>query len=366
MLIESLSVVWIAGFDGFLKRWSPRLGAILGYSRDELMVMPLQSLIHPDDLAAADTVGRLCRGEGVDGVEIRLRARDGEYKWILWNAVPCLSEGVYLAMGHDLTARKDVERQLRESEDRFQLIASATDEALWDWDLKSKRFWHNEAYREAYGSPNDKAEDPGEWWCARVHPDDQPRVVNVKPSPVANGGRHWAAEYRRLRADGTYAQVYQRALAMFDERGEVVRVVGSIIDITALKRTEQRLRESEERFRLAAKATRDAIWDWDLRTDAVWRSEGFQTLFGYAAEDVVSDVQWWADRIHPDDRERHFTANRADRQGGVASERNGIPLPPRRRHVCRRHRSRFRDLRLRQSTGAGVGVRDGYVGAAPG
>ena len=62
-------------------------------------------------------------------------------------------------------------------------------------------------------------------------------------------------------------------------------MVGSIIDITELKTTEEKLRESEERFRLAAKATRDAIWDWDRERNYVWRSKGFQNLFGYESDD---------------------------------------------------------------------------------
>ena len=77
-----------------------------------------------------------------------------------------------------------------------------------------------------------------------------------------------------------------------------------MIDISQLQHAEERLRESDERFRLAAKAARDAVWDWDLRQDKVWRSEGFHTLFGYTAETIAPDASWWIERIHPDDRDR--------------------------------------------------------------
>ncbi len=74
--------------------------------------------------------------------------------------------------------------------------------------------------------------------------------------------------------------------------------------IAVLDNGEASRRETEQRFRLAAEAAREAIWDWDLCKDLVWRSEGFQTLFGYAADEVSTDFDWWAARIHPHDLEK--------------------------------------------------------------
>lgn len=68
--------------------------------------------------------------------------------------------------------------------------------------------------------------------------------------------------------------------------------------------TEQALRESEERLKLVMDATQVAIWDWDLTTQQVKRHESIQTLFHYPPEAMGSDVAWWVDRIHPDDRDR--------------------------------------------------------------
>ncbi|MGE0369416.1 MAG: PAS domain S-box protein, partial [Candidatus Dadabacteria bacterium] len=63
-------------------------------------------------------------------------------------------------------------------------------------------------------------------------------------------------------------------------------------------------RESEERFRFLAKATTDAIWDWDLKTNSLWWNEGFETLFGFAPNEIESGIESWYNRIHPEDRER--------------------------------------------------------------
>jgi PAS domain S-box-containing protein len=74
--------------------------------------------------------------------------------------------------------------------------------------------------------------------------------------------------------------------------------------VTGRRQAEQALRQSEERFRLLSKATNDAIWDWDLVSDAIWWNEGFETLFGYRRTELEPDSRSWTSRIHPDERDR--------------------------------------------------------------
>ncbi len=303
-LHNSLGLLCLVGFDGYIKRWNPAWSQTFGFSSDEIMSIPAGELVHPEDRQriAESSVG-LRQGLQVSAVEVRIRCKDGSYKWILWNAVPSPDEGVYYASGQDITSRKQVEEQLRESQERFQLIATATQECVWDWDLRENRVWRNDAYLKTFGVPNDAVEGTIEWWLSRIHPEDRERVVAAMPPPVVGGQQQWVNEYRLRRADGQYAHVYDRGFVIFNSAGDPVRMVGSLMDISGLKRAEELLRESEERFRLASKATRDAIWDWDLRRDEVWRSEGFQTLFGYKPEEIGKGFDWWLDRVHEDDRQ---------------------------------------------------------------
>jgi PAS domain-containing protein len=91
---------------------------------------------------------------------------------------------------------------------------------------------------------------------------------------------------RNYTKDGSVIHCEWYNSALLDESGELVSVMAIALDVTERKRTEAALRESEERFEIVARATNDAIWDWDLVTNVVWRNEGCQT-FGYTAEEII-------------------------------------------------------------------------------
>src|SRR2546421_2693593 len=95
------------------------------------------------------------------------------------------------------------------------------------------------------------------------------------------------------RPDGSRRNVLAHINPMRDANGRLVGAANVVVDITGLKRAEEALRASEARFRALAKATNDAVWDWDLGTNKVWWSEGVFTLFGYALERGEADPAWW-------------------------------------------------------------------------
>jgi PAS domain S-box-containing protein len=306
---KSLRLLCVVGFDGFVKQTNPAWDALLGYTGEELMALPVRELIHPDDAARMAEVQRqLLNHQCVLGTEVRVRLKDGTYKSIIWNAVPCVDEDIFFVTAHDITQRKVAEDRLRESQERFQLVANATREAIWDWDARTGRVWRNEEFINSFGGSETVEGNPLDWWCERVHPDDQERVMAYRPTIASDGRQQWALEYRLRRRDGSYAHVYDRGFVIINPSGKPVRMVGSVLDVSAMKDAEQKLSESEDRFRLATRAMHDAVWDWDIREGKVWRSEGFREVFGYDARSLGNDVEWWSSRIHPADRERVVAA----------------------------------------------------------
>jgi len=145
--------------------------------------------------------------------------------------------------------RKRSENALRKSEERFELMARATNDAVWDLDISSNRMWWNVGVRSFLGYPPDTVGSDFHWWREHIHPEDRDRVISTVRSVIDGGGRFWLDEYRFLCADGSYASVFDRGHVLHDDLGKATRMIGAMMDITDRKRAEEALRETNETLR---------------------------------------------------------------------------------------------------------------------
>lgn len=200
--------------------------------------------------------------------------------------------------------RHRAEDALRESEQRWQLALRGNSDGIWDWNVKTNEVFFSTRSKEMLGYSEHEIGNNLDEWMSRVHPDDMTRVTRVIQDHFAKKTPFYISEYRVRCQDGSYKWILDRGQALWDDEGTVVRMVGSHTDITERKLAEEKLQESEERFQILARATNDAVWDWDLLTDQMWWNDSVQTLFGYSPESVKSEATWWHEQIHSDDRER--------------------------------------------------------------
>lgn len=130
---------------------------------------------------------------------------------------------------------------LRESEERFQLVARATNDAIWDWDIKTNKVWWNEGIQTLFGYVREGVGVDSEWRYQLIHPDDRNRVRAGVNSFIGGDAKFWSDEYRCLRADGSYALVIDRGFILRDKHHDAVRMIGSIMDLTERKQAEEKI-----------------------------------------------------------------------------------------------------------------------------
>ncbi|HXI19865.1 MAG TPA: PAS domain S-box protein, partial [Gemmatimonadales bacterium] len=150
--------------------------------------------------------------------------------------------------------RKQAEAALRQSEERFRVVASTTNDALWEWDARRERDWMSDSVQQILGySPTEFRIGRAAGWEALVHPEDHDRVVHGLRGAVEGNATSWRAEYRIRRRDGTHAYVFDRARILRDAGDGTVRVLGAMMDVSERREAEEALQRSEEQLRQAMK-----------------------------------------------------------------------------------------------------------------
>ena len=145
----------------------------------------------------------------------------------------------------DMTEKKLAEESFAEAQSMRDLIAEASNDAIWDWDLQSNQIWWSEGLRAQFGHISHKATDRA-WWLSNVHPDDRRIVEGSWLSAFKSKGLVWLREFRFRTADGAFASVVCRGHIVRTEDGRPVRMFGAMQDVSQQKRVEENLEQSEE------------------------------------------------------------------------------------------------------------------------
>ncbi len=182
-----------------------------------------------------------------------------------------------------LEDQMQVERALRASEERFRLLSSATNDAIWDWDIVTGHLHWNEGFFHLFGHVRDESEANLASWTSRIHPDDCDRVVAGFEYCLAGKGENWSDEYRFLCRDGAYAFVLDRGHIIRDSAGRAMRMISGMTDLTERRAADEKIAEQAA---LLDKA-QDVIMVRDLEHRILYWNKSAESLYGWSAAEAV-------------------------------------------------------------------------------
>ena len=143
--------------------------------------------------------------------------------------------------------RRQIEKVLQSSEERFRLVAEATQDILWDWNVVTGEHWWSPNACEKFGYDS-RVEWSIDAWRRRLHPEDKERVLTVVDQAIESNARSFSAEYRFQLVDGTYGYFLDRAHIVRNKFGAAQRMIGAMIDVTGPRLAYASLEEAYRRL----------------------------------------------------------------------------------------------------------------------
>jgi PAS domain S-box-containing protein len=234
---------------------------------------------------------------------------------------------------------EELAHQLEKERERLQLAQRSAHIGIFEWFIPENHIIWMPELEALYGLPPGGFEGKYENWRSRVHPDDIQRAEeNI--ATALDSGPSFNVEFRVIWPDKSIHWMLARGDVYFDGQHMPCRMVGVNIDITAHKQAEEKLRQSEERYRLVVEHSSDTIILFDMQGKVLYASPSSLQVIGYTAEELANMNV--LDLVHPDDleqthsemtkagaREIAHTAFRARHKNGrwVVLEITGTAIP---------------------------------------
>jgi PAS domain S-box-containing protein len=174
----------------------------------------------------------------------------------------------------DITEKRAAAEEVRVNEERFRLLARASNDALYDWDIRSDYIWWSPALTDLFGHTRKDVGTSVKGWADRIHQADRERVLASMDSAINSKRLKWEADYRYYKRDGTLAYVHGRAYVLRDDQGSAIRLIGGMTDIS--DRYAQQARIAEQASLIAV--ARDAISVRDLKGSLLFANESAKSI----------------------------------------------------------------------------------------
>ena len=236
------------------------------------------------------------------------RAKDGKLLWLVCSAFPVAEDdgnvAEVLLSFSDITRLIESEAEARTLRKRFELAARATQDAIFEWDIKTGEFWANEAYKTIYGYEPAKYINLENLESSSAVDADHDLVRQTTLDAINSGKERYTLDYEFRRSDGQTGHAVVRGFIVRDAVGDAQRIIGTTTDVGQLTRATAALEQSEKRFRIIADTVSDVLWDRNFDTNVMWVTPDWPERLRVSIDHNVTSDRFFLDHVKPEDGSR--------------------------------------------------------------
>ncbi|MGE0020893.1 MAG: PAS domain S-box protein [Draconibacterium sp.] len=195
----------------------------------------------------------------------------------------------FVAAFLEITEHKKAELALLASEQRFAHVIDATEQGIWDWNIETNEVFYSEQWKKMIGYSDDELKNEFSTWVDHLHPDERESNIQSVENYLKNPTEHFLLEFRFRHKDGSYRWIHNKAAAVKNNEGKVIRMFGAHTDITERKKAEKALQHASENWNTTFRAIKSGVLLIDDKQRIIQSNEAFQDFVGKTVNELYQN-----------------------------------------------------------------------------
>ncbi|TXC77102.1 PAS domain S-box protein [Luteibaculum oceani] len=239
-------------FKGLIKKCNDALSTSTGFNFEELRTLSFSGLIHPCDISKVQTIFEQFKRDQIPktSFEARIKTKSGAYKWVLWSISLWKESKLLLVVGKDISENKEYELKLAMQNERFEMAIKATHDIIWEINHKTGELTRSEINESQQPFSLFEQFSENNSLFSKVLEKDRKRVWESFLKALKDPDQHfWTEEYNLTSKKGELLYIMDRCYIRRDNDGTPLRTIGSMSDITVLKKQLERIERQNEKLK---------------------------------------------------------------------------------------------------------------------